>query len=1020
MSWSTHDDPEIRGRSGVPVLAGSGRFVGRTREFDGLRARLDDAHFGKGGIVMIAGEAGIGKTRIAHEFAGHARSYKIPVLWGRCYEGDWSPPYAPWVEALSAAAKAFAEEELREALGQEGPTLAQLVPEIRAAFPGLDAPAPLSPGDERFRLFDAVVEVLLRLSAAKPVVLVLDDLHWADAASLGLLGHLGRFVGTSSLLVVGTYRDTELNRRHPLEELLANLCRERSFQRFRLRGLSRQEVAEFLATATASPQAIPPALTGAITEETSGNPFFIEELMRHLLEEGKLVDRNGSTERTDLRELGIPEGVRQVVRRRMARLSPAANRMLSHAVVFTGGFDFRVLQALTELSEDELLDTLDETLAAHLIEPVRGMPETYDFVHAIVRHALYEEWSPSRRVRLHRRLAEALERVWAGRERERAAELAAQFHASASLPDAERGIGYALTAAEQAKGAYASERAVTFLRMARDLAANAPAETRAEILSRLAVAEAEALLLGEARDSIEAALGALEEAQAPPVAVAAFLGAAAAALKDGGAPMTAWQPFVERGLAVVPAEEELTWARLMLLLERFEPVASGLINAARWLGTDPRAVDLARERGDEADYARTLQPFDGWSREWTADLLLRVETWQRPTAIVRALIIAGADFLYHRGDFRKAVGLFQELLAVSERHGSILGQAEAHVRSAIAQVALGELTAAQDSEARARDLVFRLGPGHRLHASAAWITALLAEYLGGDWAAIGDYWTRVVGDPRLGERTIGLDDAALAALAQARAGNQTEARRILDALTPVVARMEPALWLVNGAVDFGGAAVWALGAVDLAPAYRTAARGLIGAEHGDFPGGSHELTVARMASLQGNHAEAETYFARARLRLEATGQRPLRAIVDLDEATALAKAGRGDPLRREHLLSSALAVFRELGMAPWAGLAEAALNQAVRQEGRRAEGRPGGLTDREIEVVRLVARGQSDRQISDELYVSPRTVNAHIRNILGKTECGNRTELSVWAMEHGVFEESPNGRSGASAGADAG
>ncbi|MEA2530971.1 MAG: hypothetical protein QOG89_2615, partial [Thermomicrobiales bacterium] len=141
---------------------------------------------------------------------------------------------------------------------------------------------------------------------------------------------------------------------------------------------------------------------------------------------------------------------------------------------------------------------------------------------------------------------------------------------------------------------------------------------------------------------------------------------------------------------------------------------------------------------------------------------------------------------------------------------------------------------------------------------------------------------------------------------------------------------------------------------------------------------------------------------------------------DLDEATALAKAGRGDPLRREHLLSSALAVFRELGMAPWAGLAEAALNQAVRQEGRRAEGRPGGLTDREIEVVRLVARGQSDRQISDELYVSPRTVNAHIRNILGKTECGNRTELSVWAMEHGVFEESPNGRSGSSAGADAG
>jgi DNA-binding CsgD family transcriptional regulator len=451
---------------------------------------------------------------------------------------------------------------------------------------------------------------------------------------------------------------------------------------------------------------------------------------------------------------------------------------------------------------------------------------------------------------------------------------------------------------------------------------------------------------------------------------------------------------------------------LTLLLERFEPVAAGRIHASRWLGSDPRAVALARECGDEDDYARTLQPFDGWSREWTSDLLHRVQTWQRPTAIVRALIIAGADWLYHRGDFQQAVEQFQELQAVSERHGSILGQAEAHVRLAIAQVALGRFAAAHDSEARGRDLVFRLGPGHRLHASAAWITALLAEYLGGDWAAISDYWTRVVGDPRLGERTIGLDDAALAALAQVRAGNETEARRILAVLTPVVAEMEPSLWLLNGAADFGGAAVWALGATELAPVYRTAARALIDVDHGDFPGGSHELTVARMAALLGNHAEAETYFARARLRLEASGQRPLRAVVDLDEALALAKAGRGDPLRREHLLTSALSVFRELGMEPWIGQAEAALHQAVRQEHRRAETRPGGLTDREIEVVRLVARGHSDRQISDELYVSPRTVNAHIRNILGKTDCGNRTELSVWALEHGVFAETATGRSG--------
>lgn len=996
-----------RTHAGVPWIAGVGKFVGRAREFEGLRARLDEAHFGKGGIVMIAGEAGIGKTRIAHEFASHARNYAIPVLWGRCYEGTWAPPYAPWVEALSAAIRSFPLEQFHEALGRDASTLAQLVPEIRAVFPDLSAPAALSPGDERFRLFDATVETLLRLAATKPLLLVLDDLHWADPASLGLLSHLGRFAGTSGLLVVGTYRDTELHRYHPLDDVLARLRRERNFQRFRLRGLSQAEVAQFLSTSSSAQRLLPATLAGAITTETNGNPFFIEELIRHLVEEGKVLGEVSPEEPspTDLRQLGIPEGVRQVVRHRLSRLSPTTSQVLSHAVVFTGGFDFRMLQELTDLAEDDLLNALDEALAAHLIEPVRGTVETYDFVHAIVRHTLYDEWSPSRRVRLHRKLAEALERVSTGRERERAAELAAQFYASATLPGAERGIEYALMAAEHARSAYASERSVTFLRIARDLAQSACPETRAEVLTRLAVAEAEALFLNDSRTTIEHALSALEEAEAAPVAIAAFLGVVATALKDGGAQMSVWQPIVERGLAIVPADEELAWARLTVLMERFKPISSGLINTSQWLGTDPRAVEIARASGIEDDFARTLQPFDGWTQEWTDELLQLAQTWQRPTAIVRALIIAGADRLYHRGDFRGSIDLFAELLDVSERHGSILGQAEAHVRTAVAQVAIGEMTAAQDSEARARDLVFRLGAGHRLHASADWIAALLAEWLGGDWSAISAVWTQVVGDPRLGERTIGVDDAGLAALAHVRAGNVNDARRLLAVLAPVIAQMDANHWLLNGAVDFGGAAVWAIDATEFAPTFLTAAQGLIAANHGDFPCGSHELTIARMSALLGRYPDAEAAFANARTRLDASGQRPLRAVVDLDEALVLAASGRADLTRREALLQSALTTFRALGMSPWIDRVNAARNQPMRQEGRKAESRPGGLTDREIEVVQLVARGHSDRQISDELFVSPRTVNAHIRNILGKTECGNRTELSVWAMEHGVLQD---------------
>jgi DNA-binding NarL/FixJ family response regulator len=1005
MSVTTHDDSEVRTRSRASAPVGGGRFVGRQRELEMLAARLQDACVGKGGIVVVAGEAGIGKTRLLHEFVEEARAREVRVLRGRCYEGEWTGPLAPWIEVLGEATGEFEPEALAEAIGLEAPTLAHLVPEIAALVPETGKPVSLGPADERFRVFDAIAEFLFRLAAVRPIMVVLDDLHWADGGSLGLLEHLARFVGTQASLVVATYRDAELARGHPLDDLLAGLRRERCFQRLRLRGLGWVEVAQ-LVTATTN-RTLPPAVTAAIAQETSGNPFFIEELARYLLEEGKL-DAVVAANRLDLRALRVPEGVRQVVRGRLARLSSDARRLLMHAVVFTAGIDFPVLQALTGLSEDALLDALDEALGAHLIQPLNGPAETYEFVHAIIRHALYEEWSPSRRVRLHRRLAEALERVSAGRERERAAELAAQYHASLSLPGAERGLPHALTAAEQARAAYAGTRAVAFLRMAVDFAATDPVK-RAEILCQLAIAEAEALLLNDACHTVEAALEALASARARPAEVAAFLARASAALKDGGAPQAAWRPFVERGLALVPEDEELTWARLTLLIERYEPISSGIVNATRWLGADPRAIAIARARGTEADYVRTLRPFTERGDEWNADVMRLVQTWRQPSAIIRAMIVCGNDWLYDHGAFRRVVEHYREVIAISERYGSILGQADGQVRLALAYTALGEFAAAEDAEARGRDLVPRLGPDHRLHASLRWLEAQHLEYLGGDWAAFAEQWRRMTGDPRLHLRTNWFHDAALVAFAYSRAGDEAAARRVLAVLTPLLVTVEPPLWLTNGAAAFGAAAVWSLGATEFAADYRAVALRLLRDGWADYPCGSLELTVARMASLLGDHGEAATYFARARLKLEATEQRPLRAVVDLDEATALAKAGRGDPLRREHLLESALSVFRELGMAPWVETAEAALQQSARKERQRAGARPGGLTDREIEVVQLVAKGYSDRQIGDELYVSPRTVNAHIRNILGKTECGNRTELSVWALEHGIFAETEAG-----------
>jgi hypothetical protein len=275
---------------------------------------------------------------------------------------------------------------------------------------------------------------------------------------------------------------------------------------------------------------------------------------------------------------------------------------------------------------------------------VPAAPPAYDFAHAIVRHTLYSELNPDRRTRLHRRIAVALAETSNGEADDQAGEVAAQFHASASLPGASAGLSYALAAAERARAGAALEQAVSFLRMARDLAAEGGTAARAQVLCRLAVAEAEAMWLDAARRSADQALDALAAANADPGQTAEFLATVARALQEGGAAPAAWTPLLERGLALLGATRTLTWARLMLLRERFEPVSHGIIHTSLGLGYDPQAVAIARAAGDEEDYARTLTPFDWWTRDENDALLALVRTWRRPSAAMRALSIVARGF----------------------------------------------------------------------------------------------------------------------------------------------------------------------------------------------------------------------------------------------------------------------------------------------------------------------------------------------------------------------------------------
>ena len=989
------------------LMSTATQVVGRERELAALQAKLTDACAGRGAVVMLAGEPGIGKTRTAQAFAEIARMGGATVLWGRCYEGDWSPPFAPWAEALSDYIETVDPARLREQLGTGAPPLAQFLPAVRTALPDLPPAAPLSPDQERVRLYDAVAQFLITAARQQPLVLILDDLHWADAPSLGLLRHLAYFVARAHLLVVGTYRDVELNRSHPLADLLPTLRQAAGYagyERLQLRGLSYPDATAYLALLGGEGLAAP--FAHAIYAETQGNPFYLGEVFRHLVEDGKLARREGRwTTVVSIGEWGVPEGVRQVVSRRLARLGEETRRLLGIAAAFTGGFAFPVLQAVTDLAEDVLLDCLDEALEAHLIATTDDTPARYDFTHALVRHTLYDALNPDRRARLHRRIAHALTRIYAGREPAHAAELAAQYHASAALPGAEQGIPYALSAAEQATAAYAHERAVTFLRMARDLAADSDPATRAEILCRLADAEAAALLLEQARRTTEEAMAALVAVGTEPEAIARFVTVVVRALKDGGAPHDVWEPLLERGLALVGDRHDLTWARLALLRDRFEPTANSSIAAGRWLGHDAQAVAIARMQGDEDDYARTLEPFDWRTHQETEHVLALARTWQRPAAIIRALDVVARDLIHRRGAFREAAEHLNELIAVSERYGSIPGQAEALVQLYGMELALGEFVRARQTLQRAHDMVMRLGAVHRLHNVILGYRVVSADYLGGDWLALAAELIRVVTNPALRRNPVGLDDAAMAALAYGRGGDTAEARRLLMALTPVLTRMEPTMYLHNMVVAHAAAAVWDVSAEELAPAYRGLALDLIAAGVGNPSHGAHALTVARMAALLGDMGQAAAYFDQARAELEASGQRPLRAIVDYDEALADIRRGVGGRTRRTALLDAALARFRALGMDAWAQHAArhlGAVRVSASASGAVRRAYPNGLTAREVEVLGLLAGGLTNKEIAAALVVSEGTVHQHLVNIYGKIGARRRADAVAYTLRHGL------------------
>ena len=575
-------------------LAG-GVFVGRERELERLREAVDGALAGRGSLQLLVGEPGIGKTRAAEELATYARVSGARVYWGRCREDEGAPAYWPWVQAIRSYARDADPVALAWQLGAGAAEVAQLIPEVAEK---LDVePAKGSDSEEaRFRLFDSVTTLMLGAARDRPIVLVLDDLHWADEPSLLLLRFAARELASSGLLILGTYRDVELGRHHPLARMLGEISGIEGSRRIPLKGLSVGAVERYLEMTAGAPA--PVGLAEAVQERTDGNPFFVGEVVRLLASEGNLTSGGSAA------ELQIPQGVREVIGRRLDRLSDETNGALRVAAVIGRDFDEELVWRVADMQPEQLMTAATEAIAERLVTDLSD--RHYSFAHALVRDTLYEELSPPKRSALHERTGLAIEEICGGNVEERLGELAHHFLEAAPRGDLAKAIDYAQRAGEQDMEQLAYEDAVDVYGRALEVLElmDEPDEAlRCSLLLSLGGAEAKSARVADARDAFERAADSARRLDDADSLVGAAIGIAM--MSDAGR-------LDEKLLALL--DESLEWigpertARRAALLSAKSAemywVDNDLTESTRLVD---EAIEIAREVDAPASLAAALQ-----------------------------------------------------------------------------------------------------------------------------------------------------------------------------------------------------------------------------------------------------------------------------------------------------------------------------------------------------------------------------------------------------------------------------
>ncbi len=890
-------EPVLRGRP-----TGVARFVGRDRELRRLLDRMETVATGCGGLAAIVGEPGIGKTRLLREFTGAAARRGATVLRGRCVEGEWQPAFHAFAEAVAGHFRTLSGERAGSAAGPFGGPLARLSPElaVRLGTPGAAPQSRRRPDEERMWLIDGVAHFVGGLADHAPVVLALDDLHWADTSTLVLLRHLTRVVADRPVLIVAAYRADEIG--PGLLDVLGAVRTDLDVSSVRLQGLDPTALSALLDDVAAAP--VSAELSSAILAETRGNPFFAREVVRYLAEEGALHTAADGRLRTDALPGVVPDGVRHVLARRRARLPTSCASFLAHAAAFDGPFPFAPVVEAAGLDEAAGLAALDAVLAAGLVEPAVA-PERYQFSHALIRHAVLAEVNPSRRLRMHRRLADALVAARSDSSDVTAAEVAAQYHAGRKLPGAEAGVGAALEAAELADATAAHDETAMFLAMAVDLVP-AGDERLPTLLARLGTAQAWAGRFDDAVTTAARAADLLASTDRPERA-AAYLATVTSALASADAAPHAWR-LAAQGLRFAGARRDHVWASLMVHdLDRREADDPDAPGTTMDLPERREALRILLADGvaGRPDLARMAVPATYGQRDLIPD-----DVADDP--IIRLLVL---------GDVTAALPLLTDAAEAARERGQIALRSYYLTLAARAQITLGDLAGGRATLAVARAVGGadrRAWGWQRIHDIGTLDALAHATDVG--WIDVLTQLDEAYGDGNKAGHRLEASAIACAAKAAARLGRPDDALRRYRSVLPAIERA-PAwamnylrtlcdavetLWIVHGPGRNGHP--------DL-PVLEEALRGKALAADFRFPMMDARLALARLCALDGRYDEAMRWFAEAGTVLAEQGARPVRAIADFDASRVAALAG--DPRCARELRRAAEHAFSALGMTGW-------------------------------------------------------------------------------------------------------